>query len=194
MSEFSTGSVYVMPSKSQSLNWDGIIFVRVGPLKNGIFRFVLQLDSAFPSQKTPPTIKLLSPLIHPLISLDTLVFDSSSAFPVWSENDHIYELLKFFKYSLENLEFCCTQVQRHSNSSAVEMFTSDRQKFLDIAKESVTTSVNEIFTSNVNDDKNHIFSFDKTIVDEGLHDQILENMKSLSDTCDNFSFSFERRG
>jgi ubiquitin-protein ligase len=183
-----------MPSKNHSLLWDGIIFVRVGPLKNGIFRFTLQLDSGFPLQKSPPVIKMLSPLSHPLISLDTLVFDSSSAFPVWSENDHVYEILKFFKYSLENIDYCCTQIQRHSNSSAVEMITNDRQKYLDLAKESVTKSVNEIFTSNVNDDANHVFSFDKTIVDEGLHDQIIENMKSLSDTCDNFSFSFERRG
>lgn len=184
-----------MPSKSQSLNWDGVIFVRAGPFKNGIFRFTIQLDASFPAQKSPPVIKLIATsLSHPLISPDTLIFDTSSAFPTWSENDHIYEILKFFKFALENLDYCCTQVQRYSNVSAVELYNGDRQKYLDEARETATKSVNEIFTNNVNDDKQHIFSFDKNIVDDGLHDQILENMRSLSDTADNFSFSFERRG
>lgn len=195
MSEFASGSVYVMPTRNHSLLWDGIIFVRSGALKNGIFKFALQLESNFPSQKSPPVIKLLTPLVHPLISDETLIFDASSAFPTWSDNDHVYEILKFFKYALENVDYCCSQIQRPTNPSAVELYNSDRQKFLELAREAVTRSVNEIFNSNGNDDKQHVFSFDKSIVDEGLHEQILENMKSLSDdSSDNFSFSFERRG
>lgn len=194
MSEFASGSIYVVPTRNHSLLWDGIIFVRSGPLKNGIFRFVLQLESNFPSQKLPPVIKLLTPLVHPLISDETLIFDSSSAFPTWSDNDHVYEILKFFKYALENVDYCCSQLQRPSNQSAVELFNSDRQKFIELAREAVTRSVNEIFNSSGSDDKQNVFAFDKSIVDEGLHDQILENMKSLTDACDNFSFSFERRG
>lgn len=190
-SEFPTGSVYVMPTKNKSLLWDGILFARAGPFKTGIFRFTLHLESTFPAQKSPPTIKLLDPLTHPLVAEETLIFDSSPAFPTWSENDHIYELLKFFKYAIENLEYCCSQVQRPSNTDAVELYNNDRQKFLEMAQETVTKSVNDIFTS---DDKQHVFSFDKIIVDEGTHEQILENMKSMSDTSDNFCFSYERRG
>lgn len=191
-SEFSSGSIYVMPTKN-SLTWDGIVFVRCGVYKNGIFRFLLQLDLTFPSQKIPPTIKLLSPLLHPLISDETLIFDSSSAFPTWSENDHIYEILKFFKYALENVDYCCNQIQRTSNLNAVELWNNDRQKFMEYRDETVTRSVNEIFNSDSNNDKN-VFAFDKSIIDEGLHEQIIENMKSLSDTCENFSFSADRRG
>lgn len=193
MSEFASGSVYVMPSRSHSLIWDGIIFVRSGPLKNGIFHFILQLDANFPTQKAPPVIKLLKPLLHPLVASDTKLFDSSSAFPSWSDNDHVYEILKFFKYALENIDYCCNQVQRQANPSAAELYNNDRQKFVELSREAVTTSVNEVFNA-PNDDKQHVFSFDKSIVDEGLHEQILESMKSLSDTSDNFSFSFERRG
>lgn len=188
--EFPSGSIYVMPTKN-SLLWDGIIFVRSGPFKNGIFRFVVQLETNFPTQKSAPIIKLLNPIDHPLVSPETLIFDSSSAFPTWSENDHIYEILKFFKYAFENLDYCCNQVQRPPNTNAVELYNNDRQKFSDMSRETVTSSVNDIFNS---DDKHHIFSFDKSIVDEGLHEQIIENMKSLSDSCENFSFSFERRG
>lgn len=195
MSEFPTGSVYVMPTKTNSLLWDGIIFVRSGPFKNGIFRFHLHLESTFSAQKTPPQIKLLSPITHPLISEETLILDSSSAFPTWSENDHIYEILKFFKYVLENIDYCCNQVQTFSNQNAVELYNNDRQKFLDEAREVVTRSVEEAFNPKEGEDKQHIFTFDKNIIEGGLHEQILENMKSLNDASfDSFSFSFDRRG
>lgn len=194
MSEFSTGSIYIMPSKNNSLLWDGVMFVRSGPLKNGIFRFTLQLDSTFPSQKLPPVITLLTPLLHPLVSEDTLIFDLSSAFPTWNDGDHVYEVLKFFKYTFENIDFCCSQIQRPSNFSAVEMYKNNRQKYLELSRETVTRSVNEVFNSNGVDDKQNVFTFDKSIVDEGLHQQILENMKSVAESADNFSFSFDRRG
>lgn len=183
-----------MPSRAHSLIWDGVMFVRAGVFKNGIFRFVIQLDSSFPLQKNPPIIKLLNHIVHPLVNEDTSIFDASPAFPTWSDNDHIYEILKFLKYAIENVEYCCTQVQRPSNRTAVELYHNDRQKFLEMSRDAVTKSVNEVFNSNPHDDKQHVFSFDKSIVDDGLHDQILENMKSLSDSSDNFSFSFERRG
>src|SRR5690349_6769091 len=109
-----------MPTKNQSLLWDGILFVRSGPFKAGIFRFTLQLDPGFPLQNSPPMLKLLDPVLHPLVAEETLIFDSSPAFPIWSENDHIYELLKFFKYAMENLDYCCNQVQRPTNTDAVE--------------------------------------------------------------------------
>lgn len=191
MSEFATGGCYLMPQKSNSFKLEGILFVRSGIFKNGVFRFTLSLESTFPQQKFAPIIKLSDPLVHPLVSPDSQVFDSSSAFPTWSDNDHIYELLKFFKYGIENIEYSCA-VTRPSNPNAVEFYNKDRQKFLETCRESVTKSVNEIFTSN---DAENIFTFDKSFIEEeGLHDQILENMKSFSGSSENFQFSFERRG
>lgn len=155
----------------------------------------MQLDQSFPSQKNPPVITLLNPLFHPLVNQETLVFDTSSAFPTWSENEHIYELLKFLKYALENVDYCCAQVQRPPNSPAVEMYNSERQKFLEISREAVTKSVNEVFASNPLEEKpDHAFAFDKAVVEDDLHEQILENMKSLSDKTDSFPFIYERRG
>lgn len=184
-----------MPTKPTSLIWDGVIFVRSGVYKNGIFRFTIHLEASFPSQKSVPIIKLLSPLLHPLISEESFLFDSSSAFPAWSENDHIYEVLKFFKYCIENIDYCFTQVKRFSNSNAVELYTNDRNNFIKMSQEIVAKSVNGTFNSDpLDDQKQDVFTFDKSTVDETLHDQILENMKSLSDSCDTFSFSSDRRG
>jgi ubiquitin-protein ligase len=184
-----------MPKKSNSFSLEGVFFARSGVFKNGVFRFEISLDPSFPQQKFAPVIKLNDPTIfHPLVSPDTQIFDSISAFPTWTDSDHLYELLKFFKYSFENIEYSIA-VPRPANLQAVEMYKSDRQKFLEISQETATRSVNEIFTSN--NAAEHIFAFDKKIIDEeGLHDQILENMKNLSENSDNISFSFslERRG
>lgn len=194
MSEFISGAVYLMPKKSNSFKLDGIFFVRSGIFKNASLRFTITLESSFPQQKTPPVLILEHPLFHPLVS-ESQVFDSSSAFPVWTPEDHIYELLKFFKYAIETIEFSCS-VLKPCNSSAVEMYNTDRQKFLELSRESVAKSVNELFVSSDSDgENNHIFTFDKNF-DQTLHDQILDNMKSYSDSSldDGFSFSFDRRG
>lgn len=196
MTEFPSGGLYLMPEKSNSFKLQGIFFVRTGIFKNGVFRFSLLLEPTFPQQKHPPLITMEHSITHPLVSPDTLIFDSSSAFSSWKTDDHIYELLKYFKYAFENIEYCCA-LTNVSNQAAAELYKNDKPTFFEIARDTVTSSVNSIFTSKADSlNPSHIFAFDKTIIEEeGLHDQILENMKSLSnDSSDNFSFSFERRG
>ncbi|CRL01679.1 CLUMA_CG014898, isoform A [Clunio marinus] len=195
MSEFPSGSIYILPNKNHSLSWDGVMFVRSGPFKNGIFRFTLHLESTFPNQKFHPTIKFIDSMTHPLVSPDTFLFDASHAFPTWSENDHIYEILKFLKYAIENVDYCCTQIQNCANQKAVDLYNSDKSKFLEISRETITQSIKSVFNSDNDDDRNnHAFWFDKRIIEDGLHDQIIENMKNSSDSCENLTFSLDRRG
>lgn len=193
MSEFATGGMYIMPKKSNSLVIEGIYFPRSGPFKNAIFRFTLLLEKTFPHQKTP-VLKLQHPLLHPLISEDTCEFDCSSAFPEWSENDHLYELLKFFKYSMENIEYS-SGLANPVNLNAVQIYNNDREKYFNICKESVTQTMNDVFNADEKNDHDHFFHFDKTLIDENLQEQIIENMKNFNDlSLNDFSFSFERRG
>lgn len=193
MSEFATGGMFIMPKKSNSLIIEGIYFCRSGLFKNAIFRFTLLLEKTFPHQKTP-VLKLQCPLLHPLVSEETCIFDCSSAFPEWSENDHLYELLKFFKYSMENIEYSCG-LPNAVNPNAVQMYNNDREKYLNICKETVTQSMNDVFNADEKDTNDNFFNFDKTLIDENLQEQIIENMKNFNDlSLNDFSFSFERRG
>lgn len=182
-----------MPKKNNSLILEGIYFPRTGLFKNAIIRFSILLEKSFPHQKTP-VLKLDQPILHPLVSEDTGIFDCTSAFPEWSENDHLYELLKFFKYSMENIEYSCG-LANPVNIAAVQMFTQDREKYLNMCKETVTRSMNDVFNAGENDDLDQFFKFDKTLIDENLQEQIVENMKNFNDlSLNDFSFSFERRG
>lgn len=46
--------VYVTPSYENPFLWFGVIFVRVGIYKDGIFRFTITLPSKFPNDNTVP--------------------------------------------------------------------------------------------------------------------------------------------
>lgn len=193
MSEFPNGGMYIMPNKSNSLIIEGIYFPRIGLFKNAIIRFSILLEKTFPHQKTP-VLKLDQSVLHPLVSEDTGVFDCTSAFPEWSENDHLYELLKFFKYSMENIEYSCG-LPSPVNHTAVQMFTQDREKYLEKCKETVTQTMNDVFNAGEKDEHDHFFRFDKTLIDENLQEQIVESMKNFNEvSLNDFSFSFERRG
>lgn len=194
-SEFQTGSLYVLPTKSNSLFWNGMIVIRSGVYKNAILRFTVQLESSFPNQKTPPVLKMLSmPLEHPLISPDTFVFDSSHAFPSWSDSEHLYTLMKYFKYCLENFEFCCSlPTGSIVNMDIVDIYTKDKEEFQRKTQQAVTSSVNEIFNEVGSE---NCFSFDRSVLEEDteIHQSILENMKNLVEQPESFSFLHDRRG
>jgi ubiquitin-protein ligase len=49
--------------------WDGVIFVREGPYKDGIFKFEIVIPSSYPAK--PPDVIFLNEIMHPLIDLKT---------------------------------------------------------------------------------------------------------------------------
>lgn len=52
----------VMSSKFHFRNshiWNGVFFVRTGLLKNGIFRFTLELNDGYPNTSSAPVINLI---------------------------------------------------------------------------------------------------------------------------------------
>lgn len=179
--------MYLLPTKENSLFWNGIVFVRAGIYKNAILRFSVHLEKSFPTQKTAPVLKLLSmPIDHPLISPETLIFDSSHAFPSWNESEHIYTLLKYFRYCLEHFDFCCS-LPKKVNMVVVDAYTKDKKEFQRKAQEAIARSVNEIFTEVGSD---NCFSFDRSVLDEDteIYQSILENMKNIKDLPESFSF------
>uniref|UniRef100_A0A8D8L1K7 Protein crossbronx homolog n=1 Tax=Culex pipiens TaxID=7175 RepID=A0A8D8L1K7_CULPI len=48
------GGIYVIPSHENSFVWFGVLFVRSGPYKNGVFRFTLTLSDKFPNDSAVP--------------------------------------------------------------------------------------------------------------------------------------------
>ncbi|XP_020621754.1 protein crossbronx homolog [Orbicella faveolata] len=75
------GGVYVMPSLKSLQVWHGIIFVRVGPYRHGIFRFVVILEDDFPQSR--PLLKFTTAVFHPQVHPANGVLNLDSHFPLW---------------------------------------------------------------------------------------------------------------
>ncbi|CAG0891206.1 unnamed protein product [Cyprideis torosa] len=48
LQEVKIPGVYVIPSQQSSLQWFGVIFIRLGPYKDGVFRYAMITDGRLP--------------------------------------------------------------------------------------------------------------------------------------------------
>jgi ubiquitin-protein ligase len=55
------------------LEWNGVLFVKEGAYKKGIFKFTIQIHQSYPSK--PPIVIFLTKVIHPLIDLRSGILD-----------------------------------------------------------------------------------------------------------------------
>ena len=55
------------------LGWKGVLFVKEGAYKKGIFKFIIQIPSSYPSKA--PTVTFETKVIHPLINSKTAILD-----------------------------------------------------------------------------------------------------------------------
>jgi len=56
-----------------TIEWNGVIFVKEGAYKKGIFKFIIQINQSYPSK--PPIVIFLTKVIHPLIDIRSGVLD-----------------------------------------------------------------------------------------------------------------------
>lgn len=193
MSEFPSGGMYIIPNKTNSFILEGIYFPRIGLWKNAIIRFQVILTKNFPQEI--PILKLITSINHPLITEETNIFDFTKAFPQWNESFHLYELLQFFKYCIENMDYVSNLSHPFSNSNSLQQYNNERESFINECKNCVTQTMNEMFNSDNQNEIENFFHFEKELIDDNLHEKILENMKSFNDiSLNEFSFSFDRRG
>ncbi|XP_065900456.1 protein crossbronx homolog isoform X2 [Dysidea avara] len=93
--------VYVLPSFKSLHEWHGVVFVRGGPFRKGIFKFIIYIPDKFP--QTRPMLKFKSKLSHPLVHQANGMFNLMRKFPVWEPHtDHIWQILAYMKDRLEN--------------------------------------------------------------------------------------------
>eukprot|EP01027_Heterolobosea_sp_BB2_P012553 GEZU01018183.1.p1 GENE.GEZU01018183.1~~GEZU01018183.1.p1 ORF type:complete len:287 (-),score=66.90 GEZU01018183.1:251-1111(-) len=60
--------LYVAPSKETIEEWDGVIFIRAGVFRKGIFKFKITFPPNYPY--APPSITFINKIFHPQISED----------------------------------------------------------------------------------------------------------------------------
>ncbi|EDO48780.1 predicted protein [Nematostella vectensis] len=119
--------VYVIPSLKSLQVWHGIIFLRAGPYRDGIFRFFIFLQDDFPDSR--PLVKFTSNVFHPQIH-ENGVFNLEVAFPNWHRGKHcIWQILKYMKSC-----FYSTDTWGGVNQDAVNVVHSSLEEFKEKAR------------------------------------------------------------
>jgi ubiquitin-protein ligase len=136
LGQYSPRGVYVVQSKESIYKWNGIIFIKEGNYKNGIFRFDLEMNSNYPLSR--PVIRMITPLFHPRVNeidrkvdLQDLLQDSCKT----------WDVLKAFKKALI---YDTTEYSQGYNHQAKNVFM-DKEKGKIRAMTSVQSSLEHLY-------------------------------------------------
>lgn len=92
------GGVFVIPSADDIRVWHGVIFVRRGVYRNGIFRFTMRLPREYNDRDTWPVIHFTSSVFNPLVDPASGQLDLRVAYPLWNPKNHyVVTALTFIK-------------------------------------------------------------------------------------------------
>lgn len=127
LSQNPLGGVYAIPSLKSLQVWHGIIFIRGGPYKDGIFRFVLFLQDDFPYSR--PLLKFTSPVFHPQVHPTDGAFNLDVSFPQWERGKNsIWQILKCLKSCFYKVD-----TWGATNEVAANVIHTNLEKFKDKA-------------------------------------------------------------
>jgi len=143
--------VYILPSFDSMRSWCGVIFLRAGFWKSGIFRFSIEMPSNYPGDDARPIIKFLNQVYHPLIDYTTGQVDLESRFPEWVAGKHyVLFCLKFLKQifylpqsTTEDGKFILQLIEEGKclNKEATRLWLTDKPQFMQRASECAEISL-----------------------------------------------------
>jgi len=79
LQKFCPSGIYIVPQYDNIKIWNGVLFIREGLYKDGIFKFEIQIPNSYPYLQ--PKVIFKSEVFHPLIKENVL--DLSKKFPIW---------------------------------------------------------------------------------------------------------------
>jgi len=161
--------IYVMPSFESVLS------------RGGAFKFRLQLPADYPD--SPPELRFLSDVFHPMVDPASGRVDLGAFFPEWrSGRDYASFALPHLQRALLRREYFAGSARPPLNAEARELFVNDPAGFADRAAECARGSLQKAYEN----PSGTPLQFTKGPAE--AHDKILENLHAL-DT----SYSMEDR-
>lgn len=80
LQKFCPSSIYLIPQNDSIQTWHGVIFIREGLYKDGIFKFRIEIPMEYPKEQ--PKVIFFSKVYHPYID-GSGVLNLKKKFPVW---------------------------------------------------------------------------------------------------------------
>jgi ubiquitin-protein ligase len=139
------GGVYLLPEFENIRRLHGVIFIRKGLYRDGIFRFVMTLPPHYNSENTHPEIVFTPPVFNPLINPETGLFDLSveENMQTWNPERHfIVTALTFLKKAFYTKSY--DHFPYVANEDAKQMFTTDRDQYLELVQMAVKDSLKRV--------------------------------------------------
>ncbi|XP_035790432.1 protein crossbronx homolog [Anopheles albimanus] len=169
------GGVYVTPSFDNPFLWFGVIFVRDGVYKGGVFRFTVSLPSRFPNDSAVPVVTFQSEVFHPLISPTDGVLNLADTFPRWRAGEnYVWQVLKYVQFVFQSVEEHTIHAECVGNNEAHELMHENRPEFVRRVEHCVEESQSKLYDVPPVPDRNYI-CFDRFNPD--VHGPVLESMK-----------------
>ena len=129
--------IVVAPAFHTILEWHGVVHVKEGYYRGGVFKFVINVPVDYPA--SAPAVYFFTSVFHPLVDTQTGRLDITIAFPTWKPGrDYIVLILAFIKKMF---------FKRELNSYLVSM---PRNEFQDRCMDCVAESQRLIFVSHPN--------------------------------------------
>lgn len=170
--------LYVIPSANSELLWFGVIFIRSGVYRGGIFRFILQIPEDFPNS-CHPSLVFETKLFHPSVDSETLELNLNTVFSNWSRNfNHIWQVLEYARNIFYHIP-----AKVRTNKLAAHLFEFEKEEYLRLAKECVQDSQSDIYKSLETDDA-HYLKFSR--YDESIHGETLSALKKFKN-CNKYN-------
>jgi ubiquitin-protein ligase len=133
LKQYCPSGVYVLPQLNNINVWQGVIFIRQGYYKGGVFKFKIEIPTEYPN--IGPSIFFHDFVFHPLIHPDTGELALGPQFPSWRPGkDFIFSLLGYLKnifYSRDMWTMAQYVLNPQALCSAIEdevLFSAEAQR------------------------------------------------------------------
>eukprot|EP00939_MAST-03C_sp_MAST-3C-sp1_P000567 g567.t1 len=153
------GGVYVLPSYDNIRTWRGVIFLRQGPYRDGVFKFKIFIPEDYPADGARPRVVFSTNVFHPLVDPSTNELDLSKRFPKWIDGrDYLIHLLTYVKKIFYLKTY---NIKGAVNKIAADMFkrsNEERSEFMSRVNRCVQVSLSTIYEN----DEDSPLSFSKS--------------------------------
>lgn len=135
------GGVFIMPEFNDIRKYHGVIFVKKGLYRDGIFRFTLVLPKEYNDVNTYPEITFTPPIFNPFIDPMTGILDlkQDPDKATWQPDKHyIRDALYFLKRSFYMKDF--SVFENVANEEARKLFKDDKECYAELVSKCVKES------------------------------------------------------
>ncbi|KAL1925776.1 uncharacterized protein VTP21DRAFT_659 [Calcarisporiella thermophila] len=133
--------VYIMPAIDDMNTWYGVLFVRKGYYKNGVFKFRINIPREYPERA--PGVAFITDMFHPLVDQNGQL-SIGQQFPTWTPNrDYIFHVLHYVRNIFKKVALDGLMEKYCLNKEAYRMYRNEVHIFAKLAQQCAQLSITE---------------------------------------------------